>query len=159
MGAVLAVFTASGLTLAQKAADDVRKPPLENPVNDKAVTYTGCLVHGITPGTFVLNDASEVRPVAKPPTNPNPPPGDARNASSAVSEAKGQALKIQGTPLGFDLQANVNHRVQVTGTVGEVAGSQSETAPPDVPPGKSDVLLKVITVQSAKSLADRCVGD
>jgi glycosyltransferase involved in cell wall biosynthesis len=158
LGAVAVMTAVSSLSFAQKPPSEVQKPALQNPAGDKAVTYTGCLVAGTTPGAFVLNDGSEVRPVAKPPTNPNAPPVDERNAPSAVSEAKGQALKIQGTVPGFDLAANVNHHVQLTGTVADVPGSQSETPPPDLPPGKSDVLLKVMTVQSAKSLADRCVG-
>src|SRR5262249_49713485 len=126
------------------------------PAPDRAVTYTGCLVEGQTPATYVLNSASEVTPIAPTPTNPNAPPVDERGVPSAVSEARGQSLKILGTPVGFDLPANVNHRVQITGTLVDVAPSQSETPPPDLPPGKP-VVLKIIKVQTAKALSDSCV--
>jgi len=151
---VIAIAAISRLSSIQDPRPAPRAPV---PAPDKSVTYTGCLVAGTKPGTFVLNDADEVLPTIKPPVNPAAPPAaGVPEVPTPISEAKGQALKIQGTPLGFDLAANVNHRVQVTGTVAEAPGSQSETPPPDLPPGKSDVLLKTITIQNAKSLADQC---
>ena len=166
IGAVAAVFAGTVLIAAQDPAgqkDETKAQASVTQEKDKAVTYTGCLEAGATPGSFVLSNATEVKdstagssarpttPPQTPPTGANPP---SPNPPSTAADMKGQSLSLQGSPVGFDLATNLNHKIQVTGTITELsAPARVEPVPEPGAPA-----LKSFTVRSAKSLADRCTG-
>ena len=76
------------------------------------------------------------------------------NPSTTMADQKGQSLTLEGTPVGFDLATNLNHKIQVTGTIAEgTATTRVEPAPERGAPS-----MKSFTLRSAKSLSDRCTG-
>lgn len=64
IGAVAAVFAGTVLIAAQDPVgqkDDTKAQASVTQEKDKAVTYTGCLEAGATPGSYVLSNATEVQ--------------------------------------------------------------------------------------------------
>jgi len=176
IGTLAAVFVGTALIAAQ---DDQRSPSASQTDKDKTVTYTGCLEAGTTPGTYVLSNATEIAsvpsanaprgtaptpsmpqtpptstpPAGTPPTGTNPS-NPSMNPSTTMADQKGQSLTLEGTPVGFDLATNLNHKIQVTGTIAEgTATTRVEPAPERGAPS-----MKSFTLRSAKSLSDRCTG-
>lgn len=156
IGTLAAVFVVgTALIAAQDPADQQKaQPSVSQQEKEKAVTYTGCLEAGATPGTFVLSNATEAKSdTPAPPTGANPP-SPVTNPDATAADAKGQSLMLQGTPVGFDLATNLNHKIQVTGSIAEIPAA-ARTEPRAE---RSAPTMKSFTVRSAKSLADRCTS-
>jgi hypothetical protein len=101
------------------------------------------------PQTSPANPPTGTPPTGTPPTGTNPatPPA---NPSTTMADQKGQSLILQGTPVGFDLATNLNHKIQVSGTIADVSVEPA--------PERGTPAMKSFTLRSAKSLADRCTG-
>jgi len=197
IGIFAAVVTAGTLLAAQEAAqnakgDDQKNQPAATTTVDQTVTYTGCLEAGPAPGTYVLSNATEVKQTT---TSSTTRSANAQTTTTTTTTATANpSFKILGTPVGFNLDANLNHKVQVSGSFSETTKSAAVTpaarpaeprtqpqpeprtepvppAPPtptpneprveaqpmpQAPAASTQVVMKSITIKSAKSLADRC---
>ena len=174
IGTLAAAFVSTTLIAAQdpQPQDQQRSSPPAAAQQEKTVTYSGCLEAGPTAGTYVLSNATEVisipsmrspgmtppatpptgtPPAGTPPTGVNPP--TPANPPTTAADVKGQSFTLQGTPVGFDLATNLNHKVQVTGIIAETS-----TARVDPMPERGAAVTKSFTIRSAKSLADRCTA-
>jgi hypothetical protein len=146
------------LGVALVAAQDPQTPPRssadQKATTDKSVTYTGCLEAGAAPGTYMLSNATEVKPGAASPSNP------AAGAGGAASATAGTSFKIAGTASGFDLASNLNHKVQVTGAVSdkEMPSASASASAAGAQGAASASAMKTITIATARSLADRCAN-
>jgi hypothetical protein len=129
--------------------------------------YTGCLAAGSTADTYILSNVTTTDAKA---AKSKSQPGSAAGSTTA-SPAPSYAL--MGAPANFDMKRNLNHKVQITGTLTEFgaagatptpaaspapAGSANPEAagsPTAVSPGTQSALQTLI-VRSAKVLADTC---
>lgn len=88
-------------------------------------TYVGCLRQGASRGVYLLQAAT----------------------ASSSSGPGGPDFLLQGAPSGFDMAANVNHRVEVTGAV---IKTEADAA------SESNLPAYTIVARTAKSVADAC---
>jgi hypothetical protein len=107
----------------------------------------------VPPQTPPSNPPTGTPPSSVPPSGTNPP-SPTLNPTTTAADAKGQSLMLQGTPVGFDLATNLNHKIQITGSIAEISAA-ARTEPM---PERGNPTMKSFTVKSAKSLADRCTG-
>jgi hypothetical protein len=162
IGTFVALMAGAALVLAQDAPPQGNAPApsaaqKSSASADKTVTYTGCLESGSAPGTYMLSNAAEVK---QPATGGQSAAGGA--ASSAKSTAGAPSFKLTGTPAGFDLAANLNHKIEVTGMISEASSTPEPRTQPQPneprtePQAQSQSAAKTFSLKTAKSLADRC---
>ena len=161
-GTALAVFASVALAAAQAQSPNPSDPPpspaappsAQSPAsqsqsssrgNDQTMTWTGCLETGTTPGTYVLSNASASGAA----------PSKSTTREGAGAAAAGDKFVLSGAPASFNISTHVNHKVEITGTVSDMAsagGAQSKAGQA----ASADTPTRTINVKSAKMVADRC---
>ena len=127
-----------------------------------ATTYTGCLEEGTTPGTYVLSNVSESGKSSASQMGQAASGQASQAGQSAAAKTEGQRFTLSGTAPGFDFKDNLNHRVQITGSIASAAANPSahagepNEARPNAGMSASATTMQSITVTTAKSLSDRC---
>ena len=97
----------------------------QTPARPPDVTYAGCLRQGSSRGVYLLQAAT----------------------ASSTNDPSAQDFLLQGAPSGFDMAANVNHRIEVTGVV---IRTEADAA------SESNLAAYTLVARTAKSLADVC---
>jgi hypothetical protein len=164
IGTFVALMAGAVIVVAQDAPQQGNAPassPAQksSSTTEKSVTYTGCLESGAAPGTYMLSNATEVKQTTT--TSQSAAGGAASSAkSTTTSTATAPSFKLTGTPAGFDLAANLNHKIEVTGMISETSSTpEPRTQPqPNEPRTEPQVQsqTKSFSLKTAKSLADRC---
>src|SRR5262249_17834988 len=131
IGTFVALMAGAVMVVAQDAPQQGNAPPPSSAAQksttvDKSVTYTGCLESGAAPGSYVLNNAKEVKQTS---ASTQSPAGGA-SASKSTSTASGQSFKLTGVPAGFDLAANLNHKIEVSGMISETSSAAEPRTQP-----------------------------
>jgi len=164
IGTLMALMAGAVMVVAQDAPQQGNAQPPSSAAQkssstvDKSVTYTGCLESGAAPGSYVLNNATEVKQTS---TAAQSPAG-AASASKSTSTTSGQSFKLTGVPAGFDLAANLNHKIEVIGMISETSSTAEPRTQPQPneprtePQAQASANMKSFSLKSAKSLADRC---
>jgi hypothetical protein len=109
------------------------------------MTWTGCVEAGTTAGTYVLSNASATGAAQSP----------AKGPEAAGAAAVGDKFVLSGAPASFNISSHVNHKVEITGTVADMAsagGAQSKAGQA----ASADTPSLTINVKSAKMVSDRC---
>jgi hypothetical protein len=126
--AFMAIVVASTFAVGLAVQASPQYPPSSQPEKKKstskstsdagrAVTLTGCLREGDTPGTFALSNVQWDR-------------GGNRTRGTTGSTTRGTTGKdtVQLTPAsGVDLKPHVGHKIQVTGTMGYATATKGRT--------------------------------
>ena len=162
LGTLVAVVAGAAMVAAQGQEPASSRPSSsqssqQSAASEQGKTYTGCLEEGTTPGTYVLNNASESGKGAAAASEAAGQPGQSQ--AGQASKAAGERFTLSGTAAGFDFKANLNHRVEITGTLASSSPSSQAGARPGAQPGgamSSSSTMQSISVASAKSLSDRC---
>jgi hypothetical protein len=119
--------------------------------------YTGCLAAGSTPDTYILNNVTTTDAKA---SKSKSQPATAAGSTTATPTP---SYALMGAPANFDMKRNLNHKVQITGTLTEFGTTgASPTANPEAAgsasaasPGTQSTRQTLI-VRSAKVLSDAC---
>ena len=166
LGTLVAVFAGAAMVAAQgqPPSSSSPSPSSQSPSSQssqssassqRSQTFTGCLEEGATPGTYVLSNVSDAAKSGV--SAAGEAAGQAQAGQAAAGAAKsGEQYTLSGTPSGFDFKANLNHRVQITGTLASASSSASSSGPRPGEAMSSSSSMKSITVASAKSVSDRC---
>jgi hypothetical protein len=92
--------------------------------SSQTITYTGCLEAGTTPGTFVLTNISQSGENQRSTSRPASQAGAAAGASTTSEDR----INLSGSAAGFDMQKNLNHRVQITGVAASISAPSSSSS-------------------------------
>jgi hypothetical protein len=145
-GTCLAALCAVGLSAQTPAQQPAQSQPMKD---DKAVTVTGCLKAGATPGTFELADAKWDKGAS----SATGTSGAAGAAAAGASAAAKPSIKLTGTPSGAKLDDHVGHTVQITGKMAPASGTAGTSGTPG-----SAAAGPALNVETVKMVSSTCDG-
>lgn len=106
-----------GVSIVACAAAVAAQAPAADAQKSKTVTVTGCLAKGADAKSFTLNDAMPAAAADKEQSKEAPKSSEMKTYRVTAAES----LKLEG---------HVGHRVSLTGTVDETAGTAGTTGAP-----------------------------
>jgi len=119
--------------------------------------YTGCLAAGATADTYMLSNVSTTD--AKTSKSRSQP----ASAAGSTTTTPAPSYALMGAPANFDMKRNLNHKVQITGTLTEIGIAGAAPGPNPEAAGSSTGVsagtqspMQTIIVRSAKVLSETC---
>jgi hypothetical protein len=124
--------------------------PADSSMSASAVTYTGCLKPGATPGTWILDSAELAKSMGAGSASAATPGAGAVGTSGVTKST----FTLNTKPDAPDLKPHANHKIEVTGTV--AAAKASASASPAGATASATPAGKDFAVESFKMVSTTC---